>query len=48
MFKCALLKPIGLLCQHAAEEMALNGFGGALCACVVFCLRVFDEIALSI
>ena len=33
MFKCALVKPIGLLCQHAAEEMALNGFRG-MCVCV--------------
>lgn len=34
MFKCALVKPIGLLCQHAAEEMALNGFRGV---CVLVC-----------
>lgn len=34
MFKCALVKPIGLLCQHAAEETALNGFS-RLCTCVV-------------
>lgn len=34
MFKCALVKPIGLLSQHAAEEMALNGFRGVhVCVC---------------
>lgn len=39
MFKCALVKPIGLLCQHAAEEMALNGFKG-LCVCVFLSVYV--------
>lgn len=39
MSKCALVKPIGLLCQHAAEEMALNGFGG-LSVCVGVCVHV--------
>lgn len=41
MFKCALVKPIGLLSQHAAEEMALNGFRVCLresvCVCVSGC-----------
>lgn len=39
MFKCALVKPIGLLSQHAAEEMALNGFRG-LHVCLCVCLSV--------
>lgn len=37
MSKCALVKPIGLLCQHAAEEMVLNGFRG-LCMCLCVCV----------
>lgn len=40
MSKCALVKPIGLLCQHAAEEMALNGFRG-LCVLVCTCLCMY-------
>lgn len=34
VFKCALVKPIGLLSQQAAGEMALNGFRGVrVCVC---------------
>lgn len=42
VFKCALVKPIGLLCQHAAEEMALNGFrGSSVCLCVSVCVCMY-------
>lgn len=43
VFKCALVKLIGLLCQHAAEEMALNGFRGPcvrVCVCVSMHVQV--------
>lgn len=49
VFKCALVKLIGLLCQHAAEETALNGFRGPrVRACTLVCVRLLECLCVAV